>query len=176
MSIKSITSSIITTLGNQSSMVPLDIKDVVNSMGLTYYAGKSGKKVEAQDKFIDEFGTDNLNMFHEIYDLYKQSKTYKPLKNEHPLNKLRAVRNAIRKDKRFISEGENILIVDDFLAEGNAALGLIDIAKQGKANVIGMSAAIEKFFQGGHEKIEALGVPVYCPASIKGFKDNKLVF
>ena len=57
------------------------------------------------DNNIDEFGTDNLNMFHEIYDLYKQSKTYKPLKNEHPLNKLRAVRNAIRKDKRFISQG-----------------------------------------------------------------------
>ena len=79
-------------------------------------------------------------------------------------------------DKRFISEGENILIVDDFLAEGNAALGLIDIVKQGKGNVVGMSAAIEKFFQGGHEKIEAMGIPVYCPASIKGFKDKKVVF
>lgn len=79
-------------------------------------------------------------------------------------------------DRRFISEGENILIVDDFLAEGNAALGLIDIVKQGKGNVIGMSAAIEKFFQGGHEKIEAMGIPVYCPASIKGFKDKKVIF
>lgn len=79
-------------------------------------------------------------------------------------------------DKRFISKDENILIVDDFLAEGNAALGLIDIVKQGGAKVIGMSAAIEKFFQGGHEKIEAIGIPVYCPASVKEFKDNKPVF
>lgn len=79
-------------------------------------------------------------------------------------------------DKKYINEGEKILIVDDFLAEGNAALGLIDIVKQGKGQVVGMSAAIEKYFQGGHKKIEELGIPVYCPASIKDFKDNKPVF
>lgn len=79
-------------------------------------------------------------------------------------------------DKRFINEGENILIVDDFLAEGNAALGLIDLCKQGNAKVVGMSAAIEKYFQGGHEKIEKMGIPVYCPASIKEFKDKKPIF
>ena len=66
--------------------------------------------------------------------------------------------------------------MDDFLAEGNAAIGLIDLIKQGKANVVGVTAAIEKYFQGGHEKIEKMGIPVYCPASIKEFKDNKPVF
>ena len=79
-------------------------------------------------------------------------------------------------DKRFIVESENILIVDDFLAEGNAAIGLISLVEQGKANVVGFSSAIEKYFQGGHEKIEKLGIPVYCPASIKEFKNNKPVF
>lgn len=63
MSINSITSSIITTLGNQASMVPLATKDIVNSVGFTYYAGKSGKKVEAQDRFIDEFGTEAIWLF-----------------------------------------------------------------------------------------------------------------
>lgn len=79
-------------------------------------------------------------------------------------------------DKRFINRGEKILIVDDFLAEGNAAIGLINLVKQGEAKVVGVSAAIEKFFQGGHEKIEKIGIPVYCPASIKSFKDNKPFF
>ena len=79
-------------------------------------------------------------------------------------------------DKRFIKENENILIVDDFLAEGNAAIGLIDLIRQGNANVVGVTAAIEKYFQGGHEKIEKMGIPVYCPASIKEFKDNRPVF
>ena len=66
--------------------------------------------------------------------------------------------------------------MDDFLAEGNAAIGLIDLIRQGKANVAGATASIEKHFQGGHEKIEKMGIPVYCPASIKEFKDNKPVF
>ena len=84
--------------------------------------------------------------------------------------------SSVTVDKKYICENENILIVDDFLAEGNAALGLIDLIKQGKGNVVGVSAAIEKYFQGGHEKIEKMGIPVYCPASIKDFKDNKPVF
>ena len=66
--------------------------------------------------------------------------------------------------------------MDDLLAEGNAAIGLISLIKQGNANVVGVTAAIEKYFQGGHEKIEKMGIQVYCPASIKEFKDNKLVF
>ena len=44
--------------------------------------------------------------------------------------------------------------MDDFLVEGNAAIGLIDLIRQGNANVVGVTAAIEKYFQGGHEKIE----------------------
>jgi len=63
MSINNITSSVITALGNQSSMWPLATKDIVNSFGFTYYAGKSGKKVEAQDRFIDEFGTEAIWLF-----------------------------------------------------------------------------------------------------------------
>ena len=79
-------------------------------------------------------------------------------------------------DKRFLNKGEKILIVDDFLAEGNAGVGLINICKQAQSEVIGFSAAIEKYFQGGHEKIVSLGIDVYCPASIKSFIENKPVF
>lgn len=64
----------------------------------------------------------------------------------------------------------------DVLAEGNAAIGLLDLIKQENANVVGVTAVIEKYFQGGHEKIKKLYIPVYCPASIKEFKDNKPVF
>ncbi len=66
--------------------------------------------------------------------------------------------------------------LDDFLAEGNAAIGLLDLIRQGNANVVGVTAAIEKYFQGGHKMIEKMGIPVYCPAFIKEFKDNKPVF
>ena len=78
--------------------------------------------------------------------------------------------------KRFLLEGENIVIVDDFLAEGNAASGLINMCKEANTNVVGFATVIEKGFQGGRKKIEALGVDTFSGAIIKEFKDNKPVF
>lgn len=78
--------------------------------------------------------------------------------------------------KRFLRQGENILIVDDFLASGNAGLGLIGIAEQAGAHVVGVAAVIEKSFQGGREKIEAKGIRVFAGASIKAFENNQPVF
>jgi hypothetical protein len=51
------TSTIYSTLGNNSSMVPLAIKDIANSCGLTTASYMSGDKAEGKDRFIDEFGT-----------------------------------------------------------------------------------------------------------------------
>lgn len=55
--IANITSKIYSTLGSNSSLVPLAIKDVANSMGLTAGSYITGKDVEGKDRFIDEFGT-----------------------------------------------------------------------------------------------------------------------
>ena len=88
----------------------------------------------------------------------------------------RNVFNNVIVSKRYLKEGENVLIVDDFLAEGNAALGLINLCKQAKANVVGVTVMIEKGFQGGRKKVNELGIKVYSGAIIKEFKDNKPVF
>lgn len=77
---------------------------------------------------------------------------------------------------KYLKENENILIVDDFLAEGNASMGLIDLANQAKANVVGVAVMIEKSFQGGRAKLEEKGIKVYSGAIIKAFKDNKPIF
>ena len=77
---------------------------------------------------------------------------------------------------KYINSEDVILIVDDFLAEGNAALGLIDLCNQGKAKVVGVAVAIEKGFQGGRDKLQALGLKVYSGANIKAFVNNKPVF
>ena len=79
-------------------------------------------------------------------------------------------------DKNYLLENENCLIVDDFLAEGNAAMGLIDIIKKAKAKVAGIAIVIEKEFQGGHKRLEEQGYRVESAAIIKGFKDNKVIF
>ena len=77
---------------------------------------------------------------------------------------------------KFLKPSDTVLIVDDFLAEGNAALGLLDICDQAGAKVVGLAVAIEKRFQGGRDKLEKLGLKVYSGASIKEFKDNRPVF
>lgn len=78
--------------------------------------------------------------------------------------------------KDYILKGENILIVDDFLAKGNAAIGLINIIKKGGAECVGVCATIEKSFQGGRELLNAMGIKVVSGANIIAFKDNTPIF
>lgn len=57
MSIGNISSKIISTLGSPSSIIPLMVKDAVDSASITYYSYKAGGKIEGRDRAIDEFGT-----------------------------------------------------------------------------------------------------------------------
>ena len=77
---------------------------------------------------------------------------------------------------KYIKPSDTVLIVDDFLAEGNAAFGLLDICNQAGAKVVGAAVAIEKSFQGGRARLEAEGLKVYSGANIKAFENNKPVF
>ena len=56
-------SKIYSTLGNSNSLVPLAIKDVANSIGLTTASYITGDEVEGRDRFIDEFGTQAIWLF-----------------------------------------------------------------------------------------------------------------
>ncbi len=84
--------------------------------------------------------------------------------------------NKVLVRKSFINKGEKILIIDDFMAVGSASVGLINICNQAGAKVIGVGVGIEKEFQGGRKKIEALNIPVVSAARILEFKDNKPIF
>jgi xanthine phosphoribosyltransferase len=66
-------------------------------------------------------------------------------------------KNKVIVSKKFILPNENILIIDDFLANGCALQGLISIVKQAEANVAGIGIAIEKGFQNGGRIIRNLG-------------------
>ena len=78
--------------------------------------------------------------------------------------------------KKFLHEGESVLIVDDFLANGEAALGLADIAHQAGCKVAGIGIVIEKSFQPGHQRIVDAGYHLESLARIKAFKDGQVVF
>ena len=77
---------------------------------------------------------------------------------------------------KYLKPSDTVLIVDDFLAEGNASIGLIDLCKQAGTKVVGVAVAIEKGFQGGRNRLEALGLKVYSAANVKAFVNDKPVF
>ncbi len=78
--------------------------------------------------------------------------------------------------KEYLCEGERILIVDDFLAVGNALNGLMDIAKQAGAVTVGIATAIEKGFQGGGDALRAKGIRVESMAIIDKMTDSEIFF
>lgn len=78
--------------------------------------------------------------------------------------------------KEFILPGDRVLIVDDFLAEGNAVNAMVDIVKQAGATVVGCAIAIEKAFQGGGDKLRAQGYRVESLALIECMTDDGITF
>ena len=78
--------------------------------------------------------------------------------------------------KNYISENENILIIDDFLANGEAAKGAIKLVESANAKVSGIGIVIEKSFQPGRNELNNLGYDVYSLARIKCLENNKIEF
>ena len=67
---------------------------------------------------------------------------------------------------RFISEEDHVLIIDDFLADGEAATGAVRLLRKAHATVAGIGILIEKSFQPGREKLREQGIAVYSLARI----------
>lgn len=84
--------------------------------------------------------------------------------------------NDVVVSKKFLSLADRVLIIDDFLANGEALKGLIDICAQASATVVGCGIAIEKAFQGGGDKLRKLGVRIVSLARIASMTDNEVVF
>ncbi len=78
--------------------------------------------------------------------------------------------------KKYLHEGDNVLLVDDFLANGQAALGLVSICEQAKANVVGIGIAIEKQWQRGSELLRQRNLPLYSAAVIAGVENDQVIF
>lgn len=78
--------------------------------------------------------------------------------------------------KEFLGSGDRVLVIDDFLAKGNALNGLMDIIKQAGAELIGCAIAIEKGFQGGGDELRARGIRVESLAIVESMTDTALTF
>ena len=78
--------------------------------------------------------------------------------------------------KSFLGEEDSVLIIDDFLAKGNALTGLIDIINQAGAALCGCAIAIEKGFQGGGDELRSKGIRVDSLAIVESMSENSLEF
>jgi xanthine phosphoribosyltransferase len=77
---------------------------------------------------------------------------------------------------KHISSSDKALVIDDFLANGQAALGLIDLIHQAKAEVVGVGIVIEKSFQPGRDVLLEKGYRVESLARVKSLTDGKVTF
>lgn len=73
---------------------------------------------------------------------------------------------------KFLGPGDKVLIIDDFLANGAALEGLIDLVNQAGAALVGAGIVIEKAFQPGGERLRAQGVRVESLARIKSMDEE----
>lgn len=75
---------------------------------------------------------------------------------------------------KFLNKGEKCLFIDDFLANGNAATGIIDIVTQAGAEIAGMGFLIEKSFQKGSELLRSKGIRVESLAVIESLENCEI--
>lgn len=78
--------------------------------------------------------------------------------------------------KKFLSQDDTVLIIDDFLANGQAAKGLIELCQQAGATVVGIGIVIEKSFQSGRALLEDMGIPVVSLARIASLTNGEAAF
>ena len=78
--------------------------------------------------------------------------------------------------KNFISENDHVLIVDDFLANGEAATGAIRLLRKAHATIAGVGILIEKSFQPGRGKLTEQGIDVYSLARIAKLGEGVIEF
>jgi xanthine phosphoribosyltransferase len=99
-------------------------------------------------------------------DLYVET-VYSFTKQQH---------NEITISRKFLSPGERILIIDDFLAYGEATFGMARIIEAAGASVAGIGIVIEKSFQDGAHKLKEAGYRVESLARIDSLADGKVSF
>lgn len=76
--------------------------------------------------------------------------------------------------KEYLTPKDKVLFIDDFLAYGNAAKGIIDLCQQAGAQLVGMGFIIEKAFQNGRKLIEEQGIRCESLAIIDSLDNCKI--
>ena len=84
--------------------------------------------------------------------------------------------NLLRVAKKHLEAGERVLIIDDFLANGEAATGAIRLLRLAHATIAGLGVLVEKSFQPGREKLVDQGTEVYALARVGAMDTDHVEF
>lgn len=107
--------------------------------------------------------TESLNLDQELYHSevysYTKGKSYK-----------------IMVSKKYINKDDRILIIDDFLANGKALIGMKEIIDEAGATLVGAGIVIEKGFQDGGDIIRSMGIKVESLANIESMNNGNIIF
>jgi len=105
-----------------------------------------------------------LNISGEVYKTSVESFTHKST-------------NTIIVSKKFLLPEDKILIIDDFLANGKAVIGLSRLVEEAGATLVGAGVVIEKGFQPGGERIRSMGIDLHSLAIIDSMNpENGVIF
>ena len=105
----------------------------------------------------------SINLDYDNYETKIQSFTHKKIYN-------------VIVSKKFLTPEDHVLIIDDFLANGCALLGLLELTEKAGATVEGIGIAIEKAFQPGHQRLLDKGYRLESLASIASLDNGKVRF
>lgn len=84
--------------------------------------------------------------------------------------------NIIRISKKYLSSDDRVLIIDDFLAAGNATIGLLDIIAQAGASCAGVGICVEKGFQPGGRILIEKGIKLRSLAIVQLDENGNIYF
>ncbi len=84
--------------------------------------------------------------------------------------------NTVVVSREYLHAGENVLLIDDFLATGAALVGLRSLVEQAGGTVVGAGIAVEKVFQGGGDKLRAEGMRIESLARIASMDEKGIRF
>ena len=83
--------------------------------------------------------------------------------------------NNIRIDRKYLPAGSRVLIIDDFLADGQAVHGMMELCEKQGAEVVGVGIAVEKGFQPGGKKLREAGIHLKSLAVVESIENGRII-
>ena len=122
-------------------------------------------------EFVRRFASTRINKLPVVFAKKKKPSTMENMlvTSVYSFTKQHSYEVCVSKD--FLGQGDKVLFIDDFLANGNAAKGILDLVKQADAELVGMGFIIEKAFQHGGDELRKQGIKVESLAIIESL-DN----